>query len=515
MRPANAYGTAKRAAEEVVLAAPAGLVLRCSLVYGRPGAGRSNFFADTAGALARGEVVRAPHDQWTTPVLVDDVAAWVAALLHAGTAGVLHLGGPERLSRCDWARRIAAWLGVDQDLVVPVARATTRYACRPENTCLASARHVAALDGTAAPRRRCGDGLPAGDACRLSRRAAPRPSIWSSTRAARGRAWAWRATARCSSRARARPAIRTPAGPRRRRGSPRWSTTLWAARPAGVDAIDVALLGLSEAATPARLAPAAERMAPTVAALGGTRGVGRQRHRPARARRGDRRGRRGGVRHRHRVRRARPRRRVGAGVGAGVAADRRGRRDGHRPARPARGRARRRRPRRADRAERRGRGVVRRGEPRRALRRGPRHGAAQGGARRLRPVRPARGRRRRRGRRGGPARRGRGARARRAGGGGPGGRGRRSLRCCSADRCSSATNRCCGRGCSNGWTGAWRCGRCRRTRSSASRARRPACARRQGRSSRSRSPGGSPDVLSYVRDPGVRRLRSRIGLMRL
>jgi len=146
-RPANAYGAAKRAAEEIVLAAPGALVLRCSLVYGLAAAGRSNFFADTAAALERGDVVRAPHDQWTTPVLVDDVAAWVAALLHAGTAGVLHLGGPERLSRSDWARLIAARLGADPALVVPVARATTRYACRPENTCLASGRRVAALDG--------------------------------------------------------------------------------------------------------------------------------------------------------------------------------------------------------------------------------------------------------------------------------------------------------------------------------------------------------------------------------
>ncbi len=40
---------------------------------------------------------------------------------------------------------------------------------------------------------------------------------------------------------------------------------LWAARPGGVDAIDVALFGLSEAATPARLGPAAERAAQTVA----------------------------------------------------------------------------------------------------------------------------------------------------------------------------------------------------------------------------------------------------------
>nr|WP_157850779.1 sugar nucleotide-binding protein [Streptomyces exfoliatus] len=104
--PANAYGVAKRAAEEVLLsrAASPATALRVSLVYGHEPAGGEkwlNFFASCAHRLSRGEPVEAPADQWTTPVLVDDVATVVARLLaHEGDLPpVLHLGGPERVSR--------------------------------------------------------------------------------------------------------------------------------------------------------------------------------------------------------------------------------------------------------------------------------------------------------------------------------------------------------------------------------------------------------------------------------
>ncbi|GGS29378.1 sugar nucleotide-binding protein [Streptomyces bacillaris] len=143
--PANAYGAAKRAAEEVLLsgAASPATALRVSLVYGHEPAGGEkwlNFFASCAHRLARGEPVEAPDDQWTTPVLVDDVARVVARLLShdGGLPPVLHLGGPERVSRAAWAREIARALGAPTALVRPVPRAAGRYASRPQNTCLSS-----------------------------------------------------------------------------------------------------------------------------------------------------------------------------------------------------------------------------------------------------------------------------------------------------------------------------------------------------------------------------------------
>lgn len=142
--PANAYGRAKLRAERTVLDAAAdAVVLRVSLVYGHEPADAGkwlNFFAACAHRLLRGEPVTVPEDQWTTPVLVDDVAEVTAAVL--GAEGplppVLHLGGPDRVSRAAWASVVAETLGAPPHLVVPVPRADTRYASRPENACLTS-----------------------------------------------------------------------------------------------------------------------------------------------------------------------------------------------------------------------------------------------------------------------------------------------------------------------------------------------------------------------------------------
>ncbi|MFC5941232.1 sugar nucleotide-binding protein [Micromonospora harpali] len=139
--PPNAYGRAKLAAEQVFAGHAAATVLRVSLVYGWEPADSAkwlNFFAACAHRLLAGEPVAVPHDQWTTPVLVDDVAAVTAAVLTARDVPLLHLGGPDRISRADWALLIAAELGVAPGLVVAEPRAAGRYAGRPENTCLTS-----------------------------------------------------------------------------------------------------------------------------------------------------------------------------------------------------------------------------------------------------------------------------------------------------------------------------------------------------------------------------------------
>lgn len=139
--PANAYGRAKLAAERALDGVPDRTVLRVSLIYGWEPAESAkwlNFFASCAHRLREGVAVRVPYDQWTTPVLIDDVAAVAGAVLDRSGPPLLHLGGPERISRADWARVIAAELGVPADLVIAEPRASGRYADRPANTCLSS-----------------------------------------------------------------------------------------------------------------------------------------------------------------------------------------------------------------------------------------------------------------------------------------------------------------------------------------------------------------------------------------
>ena len=162
--PANAYGRAKLRAEQVVREAQDATVLRVSLVYGWEPEGTAkwlNFFAACAHRLRAGQPVAAPEDQWTTPVLVEDVAAVTAAALAPGAPELLHLGGPDRISRADWAEAIAAGIGAPRDLVVRGPRAAGRYASRPANTCLTSTRLDAFLARTGLRVRGVAEGVDA------------------------------------------------------------------------------------------------------------------------------------------------------------------------------------------------------------------------------------------------------------------------------------------------------------------------------------------------------------------
>jgi 5-epi-valiolone dehydratase len=150
--PANAYGKAKLEAEQIISTRGDALVYRISLVYGwqRPGA-RDTFFHRTVRTLRRGERLKAPFDQWTTPVVVSDVADAVVRLMSTKPVGTLHLGGPDRVDRVTWARVIAERFSLPAGNVVAVASSETQYADRPPNSCLRSTRaaSVGGLEGFA------------------------------------------------------------------------------------------------------------------------------------------------------------------------------------------------------------------------------------------------------------------------------------------------------------------------------------------------------------------------------
>ena len=142
-RPVNAYGRAKAAAEDVVLADPGGSVLRVSLVYGPGGRSghRPDYVRRCMARLRAGEYVDAPVDQTCTPVHVDDVTTVIAALLLAPPPlryRLRHLAGSQMVSRVELAMLAARAVGASAGLVRPVAREGSALACRPRYSALAS-----------------------------------------------------------------------------------------------------------------------------------------------------------------------------------------------------------------------------------------------------------------------------------------------------------------------------------------------------------------------------------------
>lgn len=118
--PLGVYGASKLAGEQAVLAAhPDALILRTTLVYG-PDPNGKNFAYALSRALANGRTMRAPPDQVTTPTYNRDLAAAMPLLVKAGARGVFNVGSGERMSRYEYAVRIAKAAGLNEKLILPV-----------------------------------------------------------------------------------------------------------------------------------------------------------------------------------------------------------------------------------------------------------------------------------------------------------------------------------------------------------------------------------------------------------
>jgi dTDP-4-dehydrorhamnose reductase len=105
--PLTIYAETKLAAEQLVLANPRNIVLRTSLNVGRTVRG-SAFNEQWLAAWQRGEVTSLFTDEFRSPIPAAVTARAVWELVAAGTRGVYHLGGTERLSRYEIGGLIAA-----------------------------------------------------------------------------------------------------------------------------------------------------------------------------------------------------------------------------------------------------------------------------------------------------------------------------------------------------------------------------------------------------------------------
>ncbi|WP_288830944.1 sugar nucleotide-binding protein [uncultured Paraburkholderia sp.] len=146
--PLNAYGRAKLAAERILHAYGGQfLIARTSLIYGweEDQRGWQNFFALSIQRLAFAETLEVPDDLWNTPIAVADAAKIYRRCLEENVTGLLHVAGPQRISRLDWARLLAAEFGFDAGLIKAVPVQASRYFCRPRNSCLSSERLPAML----------------------------------------------------------------------------------------------------------------------------------------------------------------------------------------------------------------------------------------------------------------------------------------------------------------------------------------------------------------------------------
>jgi dTDP-4-dehydrorhamnose reductase len=139
--PLGVYGEQKVAAETGMKDRYPGVtVCRMPLMYGYGGPVATSFVQPWIRALKAGEPVRAFVDEYRTPVSGRQAAKGVMTALEK-RPDILHLGGPERLSRFDFGRLLVEILHLPPDRLIPVRQSDLSMpAPRPADVSLKSTR---------------------------------------------------------------------------------------------------------------------------------------------------------------------------------------------------------------------------------------------------------------------------------------------------------------------------------------------------------------------------------------
>jgi dTDP-4-dehydrorhamnose reductase len=139
--PLSVYGRTKADGEASALAAANAAVARVSLLFGPTLSGRPGFFDGLVANLRAGRPVNLFTDEWRTPLALPAAAAALVEVARSDVTGVLHVGGPERLSRLEMGQRLAAHLGAPAAPLVAVSRTSAPAAePRPRDVSLDSSR---------------------------------------------------------------------------------------------------------------------------------------------------------------------------------------------------------------------------------------------------------------------------------------------------------------------------------------------------------------------------------------
>lgn len=159
-KPLHVYGRTKLAAEsKVSTLGKRGLSLRISLTYGASPAGDRSASEQIVNQLARGEAPRLFTDEIRSPILVNDLAEAIGELVERMAAGdaivpadaprVLHLGGPDALSRFEFGEHLAGAFGLDASRLQPVRQRDVPLGYdRPRDVSLDSSQATRKLDTT-------------------------------------------------------------------------------------------------------------------------------------------------------------------------------------------------------------------------------------------------------------------------------------------------------------------------------------------------------------------------------
>lgn len=139
--PLSEYGRSKLAAERALEGRPRVLTVRIPLLFGLPVTPRKTTFYNQMQSLWAGEPLKLFRDEYRTPLWLPDAAACLVALAESDLDGLIHLAGPQRLSRLELLAQCASALGVPNPKLIAISRSDVAAPePRPEDLSLDDSR---------------------------------------------------------------------------------------------------------------------------------------------------------------------------------------------------------------------------------------------------------------------------------------------------------------------------------------------------------------------------------------
>src|SRR3989344_870873 len=114
--PLSYYGTTKLLAEKETLQHARSLIIRTSKIFSL-GRDTRNFAARLYDSLAKGQEVMQVDDQFTNPILADDLARIIKELIFKDKTGIYNAGGWAYVDNFTFAVEFARYFGFDASLV--------------------------------------------------------------------------------------------------------------------------------------------------------------------------------------------------------------------------------------------------------------------------------------------------------------------------------------------------------------------------------------------------------------
>lgn len=116
--PVNYYGLTKLKGEEVVKEICSNwIIARTCALYGLE---KKNFVTWIIDELKNGRNINVVTDQFITPTYNLDISQQILELIRKGNKGIFHTAGSERISRYNFALKIAEIFDLDRNLINPV-----------------------------------------------------------------------------------------------------------------------------------------------------------------------------------------------------------------------------------------------------------------------------------------------------------------------------------------------------------------------------------------------------------